>query len=933
MSGVSLGKAAPGDTASIDKASESTKPEKAKRKRVKYPPLPWKERGWRLGLMTLAGVLTFLSFPFTTERDTNLWPLAWVALVPFFEGIRGLRGKQAFWFGSFAGLVTNLGGFWWISEVLREFGHLPGYIYWPATLLNSFYQGLMIAFIALFVARAAKRRPDGLVPVWQVAAIWTVVEWLFPMIFPWYFANSQYRFLPAIQIAELFGVMSISFVMVAFNAGLHRLWVHRALRNDPARPELPRRALLITFIGTALVLIYGQVRIGMVDSDIAAAEKVKLGLVEADIGIFEKQAKHLPPREQALTLHRNLLKHQTMSAELEKLGVDLVIWPESSYFPLDDPFIKRTDRMALGIGKGGTLVEWAYDPASDSFSWRPIKEGVEGIAGATALAVMREDLFVALGPTVSPSAADAGKTNGLLGTNSKLPPGEFTAIALASAPGYSEREDHAKASVWVAGKAGALAFGRLGEPLAQIPSGVTQNLNAIAMRTGRDGVVVGDDGTILEIEHEKARLVEATISPAAAVAAAFRAVAWGHVPELGQLALAVGDKGTIAVRLEKGWQVERLPGEVDLGSIAFDRHGQPWIAGKGGFVAVRTGGVWRETRIPEASDVLALTVDPLGAVLASDASGGLWTRPEGATTWQQAVGEGVTPVTPVTPVTMMASADWVQAMPLPRDTRWVRQSTVALPTLAEFDADPSAEIGDVAEEDRTGIQRGFSTPILLGGLTWAPPLPGKSRRQLYNTALLLDQRGRLLGTYDKVYLLAFGEYMPFGDTFPGLYDAFPQAGRFSAGNEVKAFSWKGHKLGIMICYEDIMVDFTGKLADLSPNVIINVTNDAWFGRTAEPWLHLALAAFRAVENRLTLVRATNTGISAFIDPTGRLVGATKMVDAETLTADVPMMQGGTLYGVIGNLFAWLLFAGLIAHAAYGWRRRQAATVDTKEGAS
>ncbi len=490
---------------------------KAKRGKIKYPPLPWKDRLRRLGLMALAGVLTFLSFPFTTERDTNLWPLAWIALVPFLEAVRGLRGKQAFWFGAFAGLVTNLGGFWWISEVLREFGHLPGYIYWPLTLLNSFYQGLMLAFIGLFLARAAKRRPDGLVPVWQAAAIWTVVEWLFPMIFPWYFANSQYRFLPVIQIAELFGVMSITFVMVAFNAGLHRLWVHRALRTDPARPTLPRRALIVTFLGTALVLIYGQIRIGMVDGDIAAADKVKLGLVEADIGIFEKQAKHLPAREQALTLHRNLLKHQTMSAELEKLGVDLVIWPESSYFPLDDPFIKRTDRMALGVGKGGALVEWVWDPASDGFLWRPLAGTTTGAPG-TAIAALREDLYAVLGASE------------LIGSGSTLPPGEFRAVSLAPAPGFGEREDHARAVVWVAGKAGALAFGRLGEALTPVSSGVSQDMNAIAMRTGRDGVVVGDGGTILEIEREKTRLVEPNISPSAAVepaTAAFRAVAWG----------------------------------------------------------------------------------------------------------------------------------------------------------------------------------------------------------------------------------------------------------------------------------------------------------------------------------------------------------------------------------------------------------------------
>ncbi|HRE92072.1 MAG TPA: hypothetical protein PK095_23350, partial [Myxococcota bacterium] len=219
---------------SPDKADEKARKAEAKAKRKadkkaerEASRLSWKSRFSRLGLATLAGVLVFLSFPLTTERDSNIWPLAWFSLVPLFFALRGLTGRQGFWVGAWCGLVTNFGGFWWISEVLRDFGHLPPHVYWPLTLLNSFYQGLMFAVFALLYTRAARRRksadPNAVMPVWHTAALFTVVELLFPMIFPWYFANGQYRFLPAIQIAELFGVMSITFVMVAFNAGLYRL--------------------------------------------------------------------------------------------------------------------------------------------------------------------------------------------------------------------------------------------------------------------------------------------------------------------------------------------------------------------------------------------------------------------------------------------------------------------------------------------------------------------------------------------------------------------------------------------------------------------------------------------------------------------------------------------------------------------------------------
>lgn len=892
--------------------------EKRRRKTQRPPPLARAERLRRMALVILGGVLTFLSFPFTTERDSNLWPLAWFALVPFLEALRGLTGKQAFWFGALGGFVTNLGGFWWISEVLRDFGHLPFYVYWPLTFLNAFYQGLMYALVGLFVARAAKARtrpggpdagrPDGLVPIWQTAAIFTVVEWLFPMIFPWYLANGQYRFLPAIQIAELGGVMCITFMMVAFNAALHRLFVHRQDVRAGRAAILPRRALITTFLGTALALIYGQVRVAMVDAEVAAADKVKLGLVEADIGIFEKQAKHLPPREQALTLHRNLLKHQTMSAELERQGVDLVVWPESSFFPLDDPFIKRSDRMALGVGKGGALFEDVYDPAADDFVWRPVSGAPPG---AQAVAALREDLFAVLGRDAVVTEV-AGER-----LMSALPGGEARALALAPAPGFARSEDGARAVAWVAGRAkdgaGLVAFGRPGEALTALEVAGPRPLSAIAMRNGRDGVAVGQGGVVVEIEREQARVVGDSLT-----SKDLAAVAWGDVPGLGQVALAVGAAGTVLVRLPDGWQADGVRVDVDLSAVAFDRRGDPWIGGGGGYVAVRSGGTWHEAPLPEARDVTSLAVDPLGTVLVADAGGGFWARAEGATTWSPRTAAGA-------PLVSIASADWVQVPPLPRDFRWLRQATAPLPALADFDADPGGELGGVREADRTAIQRGFRTPLLFGGLTWAPPLPGKDRRQLYNTAIMLDRRGRLIGTYDKVYLLAFGEYMPFGETFPGLYDMFPQAGRFTPGNEVRTFTWRGHRLGIMICYEDIMVDFTGRLADLDPNIIINVTNDAWFGKTSEPWLHLALSVFRAVENRVSLVRSTNTGISAFIEPTGRLVGATRLEDAETLVADVPMMDSTTVYGTIGNVFASLLAIILAAQAAIRWHLARAGT--------
>jgi apolipoprotein N-acyltransferase len=270
----------------------------------------------------------------------------------------------------------------------------------------------------------------------------------------------------------------------------------------------------------------------------------------------------------------------------------------------------------------------------------------------------------------------------------------------------------------------------------------------------------------------------------------------------------------------------------------------------------------------------------------------------------------------------------VQADPFPRDTRWVRQSRAPLPPLEAFDASPEEELHGQPPAELAPVQRGFTAPILFGGLTWAEAPadapPGSPRRVLYNTALLLGADGRVLGSYDKVHLLAFGEYLPFGELFPELYDALPQAGRFTPGEAAGVIPFRGHRLGLMICYEDILASFTADLARERPNIILNVTNDAWFGRTSEPHLHLALAVFRAVENRLVLVRSTNTGVSAVIEPTGLLRAQTRIDDPETLVADVAMLEGGTPYSATGHAFAWLLVAALLWRPARAlWARRRA----------
>ncbi|HEY6476015.1 MAG TPA: apolipoprotein N-acyltransferase [Polyangia bacterium] len=239
---------------------------------------------------------------------------------------------------------------------------------------------------------------------------------------------------------------------------------------------------------------------------------------------------------------------------------------------------------------------------------------------------------------------------------------------------------------------------------------------------------------------------------------------------------------------------------------------------------------------------------------------------------------------------------------------------------------------DFAEDDERMVRRGFDTPLLYGAVTRsAGPARTRAERYPYNTALMMDAAGNATGSYDKVFLMMFGEYIPFYDQIPWFTEIFPEASNFSRGSEPASFPLHtaagDFKLGPLICYEDILPSFARRVAQLSPNAFVNITNDAWFGRTAEPYQHLALAVFRTVEHRLEMVRAVNTGVSAHIDAAGRVRAETESVDPArephppptTLLVDLAMLPGGGLYRSVGDLFGFLCLIGLAALLA---RRRK-----------
>ena len=213
-----------------------------------------------------------------------------------------------------------------------------------------------------------------------------------------------------------------------------------------------------------------------------------------------------------------------------------------------------------------------------------------------------------------------------------------------------------------------------------------------------------------------------------------------------------------------------------------------------------------------------------------------------------------------------------------------------------------------------------ATPTIFGAIRAEE---GKDREREYNTAFLVDGEGNVLGTYDKRYLLAFGEYIPLGETFPKLYEWSPNTGSFTPGKSYAALPLRNHRIGILICYEDILPGLVRNLMAASEGAIdllVNITNDSWFGATAEPWIHLGLSTYRCIEHRRWLIRSTNSGVSAAIDPTGRIVRTTELMKEASFIVKAGFMTMRTIYDRGGWLFGYLCVAVTAGFLIYGRRR-------------
>ncbi len=233
----------------------------------------------------------------------------------------------------------------------------------------------------------------------------------------------------------------------------------------------------------------------------------------------------------------------------------------------------------------------------------------------------------------------------------------------------------------------------------------------------------------------------------------------------------------------------------------------------------------------------------------------------------------------------------------------------AIPYLIGVDAPIRSRVETLARESGSHLLVGSVDAELA-----SPP-------RYFNSAFHVTPDRGIVGRYDKIHLVPFGEYVPLRPILGLFVDKLTRGaiGDFQAGQDYTVFDLGQARFGVTISYEIYFPDQVRRYIQKGADFLVNITNDAWYGRTAAPYQHLNMAVFRAVENNVHLVRAANTGISAVVQPSGRVLAASDLFEEGILVQTIRTRMGETFYTRYGDVFAWLSVLGTVtAMAARRW---------------
>jgi apolipoprotein N-acyltransferase len=217
------------------------------------------------------------------------------------------------------------------------------------------------------------------------------------------------------------------------------------------------------------------------------------------------------------------------------------------------------------------------------------------------------------------------------------------------------------------------------------------------------------------------------------------------------------------------------------------------------------------------------------------------------------------------------------------------------------------------------IARTEQAPLVVGGV--GKDWDGDEGWHDYNSAMLFKPDGSYMGRYDKIHLVPYGEYIPFKNYLTFAHKLTGKVSDFSRGRDRLVFRIPDQegtvrRYGIFICYEAVFADEVREFARNGAEVLVNISDDGWYGDTSAPWQHLNMARMRAIENRRWILRDTNTGVTAAIDPYGRVRQSIPRHAVDALPAEFGFRDDETFYTEHGDVFAWI--CSLMAVGAAGW---------------
>ncbi len=259
------------------------------------------------------------------------------------------------------------------------------------------------------------------------------------------------------------------------------------------------------------------------------------------------------------------------------------------------------------------------------------------------------------------------------------------------------------------------------------------------------------------------------------------------------------------------------------------------------------------------------------------------------------------------------------------------------PTYPDLVAWPESPAPFFGEDPRfkqamRSIAAATHAPLIVGGVGMDLDREQDQGWREYNSAFIIDADGNQVGRYDKIHLVPFGEYIPFQNLLTFAHKLTGRVGLFTRGTDRNSYllpvqNQGKNRYGVFICYEAVFADEVRLFAKHGAEVFVNISDDGWYGDTSAPWQHLNMARMRAIENRRWLLRDTNSGVTAVIDPYGRVRQSIPRHQTGELEAEFGFRNDLTFYTVHGDVFAWLcavLSVGMVAWAVGRPLRRQAA---------